>query len=975
MLTSFASLVVGGCAMFESLIWWNPSAVEEPPARPAVVFRWQDIHRDSLLSDYDFASYPKMRSPWVDSIFATLSLREKIAQMVVPFTFSDVRGRKLNELLSHVSEQGVGGVIISKGSVENAAWLIDTMQSLAKLPLLISADFENGLSMRLTGATEFPSMMAVGATGNPDYAYALGRAIAMESRALGVHQNYGPVADVNSNPKNPIINLRSFGENPQQVSLMAESYIRGTQDGRVIATAKHFPGHGDSEIDSHSDMPVIRKSQSQLDSVELYPFRRLIASGVLSVMTAHLAVPGIESDSTLPATLSRTILDSLLREEYGFKGLLVTDAMNMRGLLKRYANGTAAKLAVRAGVDILLMPNSIGETIDTLLAAVKRGEVSEEEIDRSVRRILSYKEWLGLSEDRFSSAWARDRVIGAEAHRELATRIAHNAVTLVRNDSMWLPLPRTFPGKASVLSLTQNSDTADAMSFFRSIASGFSNLTHGTVPRSMPLKERKALLDSLAGSDLVIVASYVNVRTGSGTIALSTDQRTLMKQLGTIGKRTIIIAFGSPYVLTDVSWAGAMLCAYGSDTPTRSAVASVLFGETNPTGKLPVTIPEIAPIGTGHSYPSSPSPADTSPSPEIPFAHFTLVDSLIERQILSRAFPGAQLIVYHKGRVVHAKAYGHLTYDSAVTRVTEETLYDIASLTKVVATTSAVMKLYEEGKLRLEDRVASFLPVFGANGKERVTIRNLLLHNSGLPAFQLLYRTHATPEDALNAIYSSQLEYATEGRTVYSDFGMIVLGKVVETITGMTLDAYVTREIFQPLRMMRTLFRPPDSLRDWIAPTEFDDYWRKRLVHGTVHDETAALLGGVAGHAGLFSCAGDLARFAHMMLNGGELDGVRLFKQSTVRLFTKRTSNGRALGWDVRSSTGSSAGRYFSQQAFGHTGFTGTSIWIDPDADMFVVFLTNRVHPTRENRKLVAFRAVLHDAIRECIAGMADDAH
>jgi beta-N-acetylhexosaminidase len=393
----------------------------------------------------------------------------------------------------------------------------------------------------------------------------------------------------------------------------------------------------------------------------------------------------------------------------------------------------------------------------------------------------------------------------------------------------------------------------------------------------------------------------------------------------------------------------------------------LLKGDIPARGRLPVSIPGIADFGAGVQTPGSEELAAARLT-----AQFAGVDNLIREKIRDKAFPGAQLLVRLPNGSMYRSNYGRYTYDTHAPEVTDSTLYDIASLTKIVATASAVMRLVENGQIHLDSTAASYLPEFGTNGKSAVTIRQLLQHRSGLEAFRQFHPAMSTEAEVLAAIYALPLQSPAGSRMVYSDLGMIVLGKIVERVSGMRLDAFLQSILFEPLGMKNTMFLPPDSLRARIAPTELDSSWRKRLLHGEVHDETAHLLGGVAGHAGLFSTADDLGRFAEMLLHlGGGIDS-QLFKAATVLQFIsrERPKDSRALGWDIRSVTGSSAGHYFSLRSFGHTGFTGTSIWIDPEADIFIVFLTNRVHPTRANQALPRFRSTLHDAVREAISAL-----
>jgi beta-N-acetylhexosaminidase len=827
---------------------------------------------------------------------------------------------------------------------------------------LFSADFEYGPGMRLTDGYRIPSMMAIAATRSPDLAYRAGSAVAKESRALGIGQNYAPVCDVNNNPLNPIINTRSFGEDRELVAEMAEAYMRGMQDAGLIATAKHFPGHGDTQTDSHTKLPLLRLDRQRLDSLELYPFRRLVDAGVMSVMPGHLAVPALSGDSSLPATLSRVILDSLLRDDLGFRGLVVSDAMNMKALTRSAVRNIPAA-AIAAGVDVLLMPENTSTAIDSLEAALRRGELDSAVVARSVKRILAMKEWSGGQMAMRDSA--NTRLERSERHRQLSKHIAERAVTLLGNHSGLLPM--TLDGKRiGLLSLSRDERTMAMEQFAGALRAAGAMVSHVRIDAASR-NGNSALRDSLARCDVLLIAGYLPVINGTGSIGISAAQRKALEQAAALRRPAVAIAFGSPYFCAAVPQADAWLCSYSDDEASVLAAVALLRGDIPARGRLPVSIPGIAAFGAGVQTPDSEEVAAARLA-----AQFRGVDSLILEKIRDKAFPGAQLLVRLPDGSLYRANYGRHTYDTDAPKVTDSTMYDIASLTKVVATTSAVMRLVEDGQIHLDSTAASYLPEFGANGKGDVTIRQLLQHRGGLEAFRQFHPAMSSETEVLAAIYALPLQAPPGSRMVYSDLGMIVLAKIVERVTGLRLGEFLRSILLEPLGMHNTMFLPPASLRQRIAPTELDASWRKRLLHGEVHDETAHLLDGVAGHAGLFSNADDLGRFAEMLLHLGGGSDTQIFKPSTVLQFTRRERprDSRALGWDIRSVTASSAGHYFSLRSFGHTGFTGTSIWIDPEADIFVIFLTNRVHPTRANQALPRFRSALHDAVREAISAL-----
>ncbi len=954
-------LFAGGCGVFT-----GSQRTPSPVTRDSVEVPTERIPppADTLLGDIPVRGYPVSTSPWIDSVLARLTARQRVAQLLVPFSFSDLTPKTVRALRRDVQDKGVGGVLLSRGTVEDARTLVDSLHSWASVPLLLSADFENGPGMRLAGAMELPSMMGIAATRSTDLAYRAGRAVAEEAMDLGFHVNYAPVADINSNPANPIINVRSFGEERELVADMAEAYARGMQDAGMIATAKHFPGHGDTDVDSHTGLPLIPATRARLDSLELYPFRRLVDAGILSVMTAHIAVPAVTGDSTLPATLSRVLLDSLLRRELGFRGLIVTDAMNMKALTRTQVRNLPAA-ALRAGADILLIPGDIDETIDSVLAAVDGGVLDSMRIIRSVRRVLAYKEW--SRRHAMPPDSTPTRLERRARNRRLAERIAERAATLLRNDNGFLP--QDLDGKnVGIISFVRRSEPAGATVLRREIMMRGARVSSVTLPMRNGKEADAWIRDSLSRIDILLCASYITVADGEGSIGFSEGQKAALQRIQSSATPAMLLAFGTPYIVVMANDVPVQLLLYGDDAPSVRAAVKVLTGEIEATGKLPVHIPEQFAYGSGVRM-------DVVPARTNAATAFAGVDAAIRQQIDAQAFPGAQLVVLCGETVLYEGNYGTLTYDSTSPPVTSTTLYDLASLTKVVATTTAAMRLVDEGLLQLDSSVAFYLPEFAAEGKERITIRNLLLHNSGLPAYRLFYQLTQSGDAVLDSIMTPAPAYSTGTRTVYSDLGMITLGKVIERITASPLDRYMQDRFWRPMNMLHTMFLPPDSLRTHCAPTEVDHYWRQRLVQGEVHDENAALLGGVAGHAGVFSTARDLARFVRMLMQGGVLDETRYLQEGTVRRFTRRQSSAstRGLGWDTRSVAGSSSGHYYSMKSYGHTGFTGTSIWVDPAADMAVIFLTNRVHPTRSNKALPRFRSVLHDTVREAMQEMDAD--
>ena len=926
------------------------------------------------------------RYEWVEKTLKRLTLDQKVEQMVMAraygYYYSDESDeyRRLERL---VRDHRLGGLIFFQGDVYETAELINRLQKLADVPLLIGSDFEWGSAMRIRRATRFPEAMALGAAGDTSLAYEMGRAVAQEARAIGVEQVFAPVADVNVNPNNPVINTRSFGADPMLVAGMSVAFASGLQAEGVLATAKHFPGHGDTQIDSHLDLPRISVSRERLDSVELYPFRQLIARGVSSMMIAHLEVPAVERSPGLPATLSHSIVHGLLQEELRFGGLVVTDAMDMGALVRGFGADSSAVRAVEAGNDVLLIPAEEDRAVGAVAGAVRSGRIAEERINGSVRKILNYKWDLGLAKNRLVDPGRIPQIVATPAHLSLAKQIARRSITLLKNDSL-LPMERF--GKKKLLCVTV-ADAEDYRTeiqrpssqwtnepvgdyFFSQLRKRYGNYQTARINPSSNSMDFDSVMMLARHADIVLCTIYSKARSGSGQFGLSRETIDCVTLLAS-RRHTILVSMGSPYVLAAFPNASAYLCSYSDAEVSTEAVMEVLFGEVPASGRLPTALPDLFPYGAGIDLAQDVVRTDVPEAGGFRRDSLDRLDLIMRKAITDSAFPGGQLLVARSGILVYNKSFGSLEYDRKSPRVNSNTLYDLASLTKVVATTSAVMKLYDDGRIQLDDPVVRYIPAFGNRGKEKITIRNLMLHNGGLPPFKLLYLTCSSPQQVLDSVYRTELIYPTGDSTVYSDFDFIVLGKIVEKISGATLDRFVDSTFFKPLAMTRTMFKPPASLVDNVAPTELDTVFRKQLVRGVVHDENAFALGGVSGHAGLFSTASDLAVFMQMLMNGGRYGGKRLLKPETVRLFTtkQRPKSTRGLGWDTKTVNGySSAGSLFSEQSFGHTGYTGTSVWADPDKNLFVILLTNRVYPTRANTKIMQVRPSVHDAVVRALA-------
>ena len=971
---------------------------------------------------------------WVDETLASLSLRDQVAQLVIewmPGGYVSPSAPDFEPLRRWVEDDHIGGISPSIGLPHSYVAKLNALQERSRIPLLVGADFENGgPGMRINGAyalpsmlaqgggTAFPPTMAFGAIGDERFAYEYGRITAQEARAVGVHVLFAPVLDVNSNPDNPVIATRSFGADPELVSRMGAAFIRGARDGGAMTTGKHFPGHGDTDVDSHVGLPVVAGDRARLDAVELVPFQRAIDEGVDAIMTAHVRMPGLlgEEDPT-PATLAPEVLTGLLRADMGFTGLLFTDAMTMGAITDAYGIGEACVRALEAGADVLLSPKDVPGAIEAVVRAVESGRLSSGRIEASARRILEAKARMGLHRSRLTSLERVDKVVGSGAHLALADSAASRSITLPRDADGLVPVRAEAVGRVVHLRYAPSTWLWAGRAFAAGLAERV------TAVRTVNLDERSdssayaAAQDAVQNADRVLVSAYVSPSAGSGSDAVPEALRGLVED-AVVAKPTVLLSFGNPYLLAAFPTVGSYLVAWGDREVSQNAALKALFGEEAIGGRLPIPLPPFHELGEGltrakvatftprvavedplvaagirtreergggggQAAQSVADPATVGMDP----AKLARVEALIRDALADSAASGAAVAIGRHGKLVMLEGFGELAHGSG-RPATPTSLWDLASVSKVVGTTTEAMILVQEGKLDLDARVVDYLPWWsrGDARKNQVTVRQLLLHRTGLPAFKRWFFDHAGKQAYKDAAADEALESDPGTATVYSDIGIMTLSWIMEGISGQDQDDFLEDRVWGPLGMLETRYNPDASLKPRIAATEMDTLWRHDMVWGRVHDENADAMGGVAGHAGLFSTATDLSVFARMMLNGGVApacvpgqvpgdpcpvarpDDVRLLDRDVLGMFTRRydPASSRGLGWDTPSE-GSSGGDYVTSGAFGHTGYTGTSIWMDPELDLWVILLTNRVHPTRENQKHVPLRRAVADAAVQAI--------
>jgi beta-N-acetylhexosaminidase len=857
---------------------------------------------------------------------------------------------------------------LEHGRALPTAETVNELQTKAKIPLFFAADFERGTAMRLSDGTSFPHAMAVAAAHSPKDAQTIGRITALESRAAGIHWVFAPDADVNSNPSNPIINTRSFGEDPKSVARFVTEFVRGVEENFAVATAKHFPGHGDSSVDSHLGLPRITADRKRFDKVELVPFRAAISAGVGAIMTGHLSVLTLDPDTEVPATLSTRILTGTLRKELGFRGLIVTDALDMAGAGPNLSPGEIAVRAILAGADVLLLPPSPDEALSALKEAVAAGLLTEKRVDESVIRILRAKAKVGLHRNRRVDEGMLGSVFRSAESVQAAQGVADRGVTLLRDDEDIVPLDATRPTRVLLLSVAGDADPNPGETFEREVRWRADSVSVNRVDTKFS-QQMLASFPSPEKYDVAIAAIFVRVADRKGSVGLPPEQAKLIERLIAQGKPTVVVCFGSPYLFERFPKAKTWLAAFSTADVAQRAAARALFGQVGIDGKIPVSVPAAKPpVRLGDGLTREAQAMALSAADKKLAKRLAPVRNLLKKFVSRKAFPGGVLAVI-RGESLFVQAFGKLTYEAGAKVVALDTIYDVASLTKPVVTATLIAMEVESGRLALDWPISKYLSEWNSGPqplwREVMTIRHLLTHTSGLPGHVFYYRDAQTKEEIISRALSEQLLCEPGSKCEYSDPGFILLGAILERINGQPVDALAHERIFAPLGMKHSMYNPPPSLHARIAPTGTDSPLRKRLLRGEAHDDNTWVMGGVSSHAGLFSTVQDLAVFCRMMLNGGIYAHKRLLRRSTIQEFTTAqavSGNTRTLGWAMRTEP-SSSGRFFSARSFGHAGFTGTSIWCDPVKDLAVVLLTNRVYPARENEKIQEARPVIHDAV------------
>lgn len=961
----------------------------------------------------EFMRLNSTQRAWVDSVFNSLTPDERIAQLIMVAATSDTKRSLIDTARSNpayvaklIRENKIGGVVFFQGGPVPQARLTNRFQAMSKVPLLIAMDAEWGLAMRIDSTVRYPYQMTMGAIqGNDDLIYTMGAQLAQQARRLGVHINFAPVADVNNNPNNPVINFRSFGENKYRVAEKAVAYMKGMQYNGLLTSAKHFPGHGDTGVDSHYDLPVIAKSKAELDSLELYPFRQLVDNGLSGTMIAHLSIPSLDNTPKLPSTLSKPIVSKLLKDDLGFQGLIYSDAMNMKGVTKYFSDGKADAMGLEAGMDLLEFTEDVPKAIEEIKKSIAEGRLTQAEVNARCYKVLQAKAWVGLNNFKPVAIENLYEDLNPRSAELVNRLLTEKALTILKNDESILPLRALDTLRIAAISLG-----ADTTTTFQKTLSLYTKVDTYSLPSKPTATQVAALEAKLGNYNLLLVGVHQSSISPRFNFGLTAESDAVLEKLTATGK-AVVTLFGNPYVLNKIirpEQAKAILMAYQLTPYTEDLSAQLIFGAIPALGKLPVTVNATYPYGAGIETPSLRRLKYTIPeelgldSKEITFK----IDSIVNVALTQKATPGCVVQLAKDGKVFFRKAYGKHTYEGS-REVNINDLYDFASVTKVTAATLALLSLYDQGKFDLDATMKDYLPFLKKSNKADLTWRRVLTHSARLKSWIQFWREAQKPDgtwkkntfsttrsdkyptsvvgDSLfihrnyrNVIYKSikKSPLNPEEGYVYSDLSFILYPEVVKNITGVEFEDYLKDNFYKELGANSLTFNPKRFYKlEEIVPTERDTFFRQALLHGQVHDEGAAMLGGLSGHAGLFGNANDLMKVMQMYLQNGYYGGKQHISSDAMVEFTRYQYPGegsrRGIAFDKPTFKYSgNAPKYAHPMSFGHTGYTGIMVWMDPSVNLDFVFLSNRVYPTRENTKLYSLniRTNIMDVVYEALA-------
>tara|TARA_B110000444_G_scaffold261216_1_gene311862 strand:+ start:95 stop:3010 length:2916 start_codon:yes stop_codon:yes gene_type:complete len=929
-----------------------------------------------LLSEKDQTNQKK----WVDSIYNSMSIQEKVGQLFMVDVFSKDSKDRTDLINLLIKDYYIGGIIFSKGGPVRQAKLSNQYQKISKTPLLMAMDAEWGLAMRLDSTYAYPWNMTLGAIADNQIVYDIGKQIGAHVKRMGMHINFSPVVDINTNPDNPIIGNRSFGEDRDNVTNKALAYMRGMQSTGILANAKHFPGHGDTDLDSHKILPTISFTKKRLDSIELHPYKRLFQEGLSSVMVAHLNVPALEKRKKFPSSISKAIVTDLLQNDLNFQGLIFTDALNMKGASNFKKPGEIDLAAFLAGNDVLLISESIPKAHQLIVEAFRKGKISEERLSRSVKKILFAKYKVGLNNYQPIELNSLLSDLNTPYDDMLYEKAIENALTVLKNDRLIIPIKKIEKTKIAYVHMGDDTGT-----YFFNQLNKYAQVDWIKANSITEYKEK------LKEYELTIIGFHKSNANPWKEYKFSDHELTKLYEISRTNK-VILDVFTRPYAINDIqsfSNINGILLSYQNSKISQELSAQLIFGSITAKGSLPVSIGNQFPVNTTNfTRLQKRLQYGTPESVGVNSTKLKKIDSLVNYGIKENMMPGAQVLVARKGKIIYNKAFGYHTQEK-INKVSENDIYDLASLTKILATLPMVMKLVDDSTISLDTKISELLPEYFATNKENITVKEMLSHyariKSWIPFYLETLDSLNLPDkkyysksksndfeiqvandlyvrnDMKDSIYLKikESELYNRLRYKYSDLPFYILKEFLERHHNKQFKDLVQNELYQLIGANRTTFLPLEKFTlDMIPPTEIDQYFRMQKIHGFVHDQGAALLGGVSGHAGLFSNANDIAKIMQMYLWNGSYGNDQYIKSETIDLFNScnfcDADVRRGVGFDKPQldDIGPTCG-CISMNSFGHSGFTGTFTWADPDEEIIYVFLSNRTYPSADNKSII----------------------
>ena len=965
-------------------------------------------------------------SRWVDSVYNSLTLEQRVGQLIC-MRANQPDKPFYEDVAKYIKKYNIGGVCFFRADAEAQVKKTNEWQALAQTPLMVSIDAEWGLAMRVNKTLAYPYQMTLGAVADDQLIYEMGQQVAEQCQRMGIHVNFAPVVDVNSNAANPVIGMRSFGENPENVGNKGVAYAMGMQSKGLITSMKHFPGHGNTSTDSHLTLPTVTRTMDEVRDIELAPFRKMIEGGVNGAMVGHLYFPAIEKVKNTSSSLSYGVVTDLLKEEMGFEGLIFTDGLDMKGVSEKVRNDSVPYVAFMAGNDVLILPHDVPFAIKTIKAAAERDPVAEARLEESCKKILRYKYRAGLNNYKALSTENLMTDLKKKSYIELRQQLYDEAITMLRNENQVIPLANNKKIAVVTIGNTKN-DVNSGL-----VERGFST-TSFVVEKDKIASKSAEWLKKLEAYDLVVVSIEKTTMFANKNYGINDATVNFFNRL--VAQNDVILnLFACPYALDMFrinNSVKAVVVGYQDEVPAVDAVVRLLAGELEPHGTLPVSVSKFkcgegivigTPVKPKYTLPfkeepvkSEPmkgqlmqnEPVESVPDVTLPVSkmdekYARRLDSVAKAGIKGKAYPGCQIVAMKDGHVVYDTCFGTFTYGGGH-RVQPDDMYDIASCTKIFASTLAIMKLYDDGLIDLNKTLADFFPYLKGKAHGKLKLIDIMTHQAGLKAWIPFYKVTVNEDGPMAEFYSNQMDknhnvrvaenlylindYADrifdsvaktplgKKKYLYSDMGFYYMPKIVKQLTNQNIEEYLNEKFYRPMNLSHICYQPLNHFtREQIAPTENDTVFRMQLVWGDVHDQAAAMFGGVAGHAGLFANAHDLAVLMQMFLDEGTYNGVQYLKPETVRYFTRApysssNDNRRGIGFDklpVNKKGSSTASKSGSMKGYGHTGFTGTFVWADPENKTVIVFLSNRVHPFPDPNKLArqGIRTTLHDILYE----------